>query len=368
MLAWHVNEDGSRALRALPEIDPAPGGVSIRMLAAPVLSYMGQVLDGKLGYALPPRPFVPGTNGVGVIEKVGAGVHHLHAGDKVLLDPRAIVDERVAEPAQILIGLTAMGGAGSSAQDSLHDQAVLDLQQQWRDGTFTEMAHMPASVLTPVPRELADMPGERLVALSKFAVPYGGLAKAGLAAGETLIVNGATGYFGSAAALLALAMGAARVVAAGRDPAALAALAAAAGPRLVTVALAGDAVADAQALRQAAGGGADLAIDLVGRADSAAATAAALHGLRRGGRLVLMGSVKEPLPLLVGEMLANDWQVMGCFMYPKAALARLAALAAAGLLDLGRVNVRTYPLKDLEAALAAAAGMRGLDLTALTMA
>ncbi|MGO9008249.1 MAG: zinc-binding dehydrogenase [Beijerinckiaceae bacterium] len=162
-------------------------------------------------------------------------------------------------------------------------------------------------------------------------------------------------------------MGAALVVAAGRDRQALAALASAGGPRVTTVALAGDADADARALRQAAGGGGDLALDIVGRAESASSTQATLHALRRGGRLVLMGSVKEPLPLFVGEMLANDWEVMGCFMYPKEAPARLAAMAASGLLDLGKINIRVFPLRDLEAALEAASRMRGLDLTAVTM-
>jgi alcohol dehydrogenase len=363
MHAWFVNADGSRSFRSAPEIEPAPGGVCVRMQAAPVLSYMRQVLDGTLAYALPPKPFVPGTNGIGIVAKIGPGVHHLAAGDRVLLDPRAIVDERISNPAQILIGLTAMGRSGTSGID----RSVLALQTQWRDGTFTEMAHMPASVLTPLPRALDGVPAERLAALSKFAVPFGGLLKGGLTAGESLIVNGATGYFGSAAVLLGLAMGAARVVAAGRDRPALAVLAAAGGPRVTTVALTGDTEADARALRNASGGSAVLALDIVGRADSAAATTATLHALRRGGRLVLMGSVKEPLSLLVSEMLANDWQVMGCFMYPKDALGRLAAMAASGLLDLGKVNVRTFPLQDLEAALDAAAAMRGLDLTALTM-
>jgi alcohol dehydrogenase len=363
MHAWFVNADASRAFRTTPDVEPAPGGVCVRMQAAPVLSYMRQVLDGTLAYALPPKPFVPGTNGIGIVAKIGPGVHHLAVGDRVLLDPRAIADERVADPAQILIGLTAMGRSGTSGID----KAVLDLQAQWRDGTFAEMAHMPASVLTPLPRALDDVPAERLAALSKFAVPFGGLLKGRLSAGESLIVNGATGYFGSAAVLLGLAMGAAQVVAAGRDRAGLAALAATAGRRVVTVALTGDADADARALRTASGGGADLALDIVGRAESATATTATLHALRRGGRLVLMGSVKEPLSILIGEMLANDWQVMGCFMYPKDALGRLAAMAAAGLLDLDKINIRTFPLPDLEAALDAAAVMRGLDLTALTM-
>jgi alcohol dehydrogenase len=40
----------------------------VRMQAAPVLSYLRQVIDGSLEYLLPPTPFTPGTNGIGVVE------------------------------------------------------------------------------------------------------------------------------------------------------------------------------------------------------------------------------------------------------------------------------------------------------------
>ena len=103
-------------------------------------------------------------------------------------------------------------------------------------------------------------------------------------------MNGATGAYGTAAVLLGLAMGAARVAAAGRNAAALEALVEVAGPRVAAVQLSGDLTADAAKLRGGCGGGADIAFDMVGRAGDANATLAALKSLRRGGRLVLMGS------------------------------------------------------------------------------
>ncbi len=363
MKAWRVLEGGRLELQDLPAPEPGPGGVVVRMQAMPMLSYLRQVLDGSLGYDMPPRPFTPGTNGIGVVEVAGPGVYHLRSGMRVVLDPHAVTHERVSEPAQILIGLTGM----RSPRTGTEDGPTKALQAAWPDGTCAEMARMPASVLTPLPAALDAVPAERLAAIGKFAVPYGGFLRAGLQAGEMVVVNGATGYFGSAGALLALALGAARVIAAGRDRAALRDLSDAAGARLVPVALSGDIARDAAALRQAAGGAADMALDLVGQADSANATLASLHSLRRGGRLVLMGSMRPPLPLPVGQMLGNDWQVMGCFMYPPDAPARLAALIAAGLLDLGKVRVRRFPLGELVAAIDAAATMRGLDVTVLAM-
>lgn len=355
MKAWRLHGPGGKfSLEEIAIPAPKAGGVVVRMEAAPVLSYMRRVLDGSLGYALPSGPFTPGTNGIGTVAAVGPQVYHLAPGQRVALSPHYAVDERAAEPAQILIGLTAMGAQA----------ATLALQADWPDGVFAEFAHLPAACATPI--EAAVAPA-RLAAIGKLVVPYGGFLRGGLAAGETVIVNGATGFFGAAAVLLALAMGAARVIPAGRDEATLRTLAAVAGDRVRSVQLTGDVGADAATLRHASGAGADMALDIVGRATSADSTLATLRGLRRGGRLVLMGSMTVPLPLTVGEMLANNWSVLGQFMYPKEAIGRLAAMIAAGTLDLGSINLKTFALADLDQAMDAAAGMRGLDCTVVTI-
>lgn len=356
MKAWRLEKAGGRlALEDLPAPEVRPGAVRVRMEAAPVLSYLGDVLSGKLAsYRFPAQPFTPGTNGVGVVDAVGPEVYHLRPGQRVVLNPHLSADERVAEPAQILIGLTSVSSDSGP------------LQSDWPHGTLGEMALMPASVLTPVP-DGAGVPLERLALMGKFAVPCGGLAEIGLAAGETLIVNGASGYFGSAAVLLGVALGAARIVAAGRDAASLGRVVGKAGRRAIAVPLTGDVAADVRALRDAAGGGAHAAIDLVGRATDAAATLATLRALGRGGRMCLMGSLTVPLALDYGELLHNDWTLRGRFMYPPGAIARLIAMAGAGTLDLGAVELTRHPLRDLPAALEAAAAVRGLGAVVVTM-
>jgi alcohol dehydrogenase len=49
-----------------------------------------------------------------------------------------------------------------------------------------------------------------LTAITRCIVPFGGLVRGRLSAGETVIVNGASGPHGSAAVLVALAMGCGR--------------------------------------------------------------------------------------------------------------------------------------------------------------
>lgn len=357
MKAWRLERAGGRlTLEDRPALEPERGGAVVRMRAAPVLTYMADVLAGKLpAYRFPDKPFTPGTGGFGEVTAVGQGVHGLKSGDRVVLNPHYVAQGVGVAPAQILIGLTRI------SPDSA------PLQADWPDGSFAEYAHMPAAVLTPVPAGL-DLRVPAFATFGKFAVPYGGLDGIRLAAGETLIVNGASGNFGSAAVLLGVALGCARVIAAGRDANALAGVVRKAGPRAVAVALSGGLARDVEALREAAGGGADAAIDLVGRASDAGATLATLRALRRGGRLSLMGSMTVPLPLPYGEMLINDWTVQGRFMYPRDAMGRLLRLASAGTLAMDAVEISAYPLADLPAAMATAAKQRGLQATVLTMA
>lgn len=362
--AWSLPAFG-QPLRyaARPTPEPHPRGVLVRIESAMVHSYMAKVLDGSLGYATPPFPFVPGTNAIGRVAAVGSEVFHVAPGDRVFLSPHLVADEPVAEPSQILIGLTAIGGV--SPDGGVNGSARL--QELWRDGVFAEIAHWPGSCVTPLVG-LDALDADRLIALAKLVVPFGGLLRSGLAAGQVAIVNGASGYYGSAGVMVGLAMGARRVVAIGRDRGALERLAGTLGPRVVPAALGGDMAADIATIQAAAQGKADVALDLLGQATSTASTLATLRSLKRGGRLVLMGSARVPLELGFGEMLGNDWEVVGCFMYPRTAPARLAALVAGGQLDLSPIRVRTFPLDRLPDAIAAAAGMRDLDLTAVAPA
>jgi alcohol dehydrogenase len=259
-----------------------------------------------------------------------------------------VADENVPEPAQFLLGITAGDPEGKA------------LQKDWRDGTLADYARVPKASVTALDGFGAVEPAE-LATLTRFAVPYGGLIRARLAAGETIIVTGATGSYGSAAVLLAVALGAARVVAAGRNASKLDAVQRAAGPRVATVALSGDIKADAERLRAAAGGGAEAALDIVGNAQDPNATLAALRALRRGGRLALMGSMSVPLPVPYLEVMLNNLEIIGQFMYPRDVFGRLGELTRSGLLDLGAIRVRAFPLDALPAAMEAAAQADGLE-------
>src|ERR1700730_18822158 len=139
MKAWQLQGLGGELPYSDVRIpEPRPGSVLVRIEASALMSYLKAYVEGKLPiYNPPPGPFTLGTNGVGVVEAVGRDVWHLKPGQRVVLSSHFVARENVADPAQILIGLTA--GAGAEA-----------VMADWPDGTLAEYALMPVEAVTPV--------------------------------------------------------------------------------------------------------------------------------------------------------------------------------------------------------------------------
>ncbi|MGQ7932537.1 zinc-binding dehydrogenase [Paraburkholderia sp. D1E] len=343
MKAWQLERlGGALSLNDIPIPEPRAGGVVVRIEASSLMSYLKAYVEGKLPiYNAPQRTFVPGGNGVGVVHSVGRGIWHLKPGQRVVLSSHFVAQENVQDPAQILIGVTANGPIAQQ------------VQADWGDGTLAEYALFPASAVTPA-ADLSQLDATQLAVSMRHIVPYGGLLRGRLAAGETLIVSGATGAYGTAAVIVALAMGAGRIIAVGRNEAALEAIAAVGHGRVVPIQSTGDVEADVAKIRAAADGGAHMAFDMVGNARDPNMTLAALRSLARGGRLVLMGTMTAPLPIPYTEVMLNGWEIIGQFMYPRDAYRRLLDLIRSGQLDMNAIRPRTYPLSALPEAMNAA--------------
>jgi alcohol dehydrogenase len=327
-------------------------GVVIKLLAAPVLSYMQRVIDGTLPYQLPPTPFVPGTDVIGRIEQVGAEVFDLEPG--VLVHAGAQIASRgghhVAD--DCLIGLTGMTAASPRVQ------AI------WNDGAFAAYAHYPVDCVTPLPQLDGTAPAQ-LAALMFLNIAYGGLLAVELRPGDSVIIGGATGNFGAHAVLVALAMGAARVIPTGRKTDVLDQLQALAPERVSPVELCDSPADDTAAICAAAGGGADCHLDITGGGGTAPVLAA-MRALKPKGRVALMGALQEPIQLPYAELMVRGLTIKGNFMYPQQAPAKLAEMIAAGLIPLERVQPMTFPLSSTSDALQAAARCNGLRFVVLT--
>ncbi|WP_164975707.1 zinc-binding dehydrogenase [Sphingobium fluviale] len=170
--------------------------------------------------------------------------------------------------------------------------------------------------------------------------------RAAMQKGETVLVLGATGTTGLISVAAARLLGAGRVVAAGRNPAAL----------QTTLSVGADATLNLQAddlnhrLVAEAGNGFDIVIDYL----NGPATQAAMHAMATGGRLVQIGSAlgsEISVPAQLARKLSLS--VLG-FAYYHAPLALQAeaylAVCAAAIAGGIPIDYREMPLNEVMAA------------------
>jgi alcohol dehydrogenase len=321
------------------------GEVIVDVAAAGVLAYARDVFSGKRNYLLE-LPIVPGSGGIGRVRAIGPDATRLAIGDWVFIDPTVRGRDDAVAPDIILQGLTA----GS--------EAAYPLQRYYHDGAFAEQVRVPTENAVPIG---AIDPAEagRWLGLGRLLVPYGGLLSGRLLAGETLLVNGATGAFGSGGVAMGVAMGAARVVATGRNAQVLAELERRYGKRVRTVKMTGNAEEDRRQMQQAAGGAIDIVLDLLPPEASASWVSAAALAVRPYGRVVLMGGIREDVALPYAWMMRYGIEVRGQWMYPRDAVQRLVKMVRSGQIGLGGLAVAEFPLDRVNEAVAHAAAKAG---------
>ena len=332
------------------------GEVIVDVVAAPVLPYAAEVFSGERKYLLA-LPAVPGCGAVGRVRSVGPDATQLAVGDWVLCDPTVRSRDNARTPDITLQGWSA------------RDQGGLRLQEYFHDGPFAEQMRIPTENAIRLPSMEANN-ASQWCALVTLLVPYGGLLAAGLQAGETLLVSGATGNYGSSAVAVALAMGAGCVVAPGRNEMMLEELVRRFGSRVRPVKLVGDEATDRESMRQAAPGPIDCVLDLLPPSASTTVVRAAMMTVRPYGRVVLMGGVGmlggPGLDIPYPWIMRNLVTVRGQWMYSPTAVTRLASIIHAGLLDLSQFTVTEFALDDANKAVAhASASARPFSLTVI---
>ncbi len=337
------------AVKEVPDPAAGPGQVIVDVVAAPVLSYASEVFSGARNYPLEP-PVVPGCGAIGRVRSFGPDATKFAIGDWVFCDPTVRSRDDVMSPDITLQGWSSRGEGG------------LRLSRTYHNGPFAEQMMLPTENAIRI-GPLSDAEATQWCALNTLLVPYGGLIAANFLAGETLVVSGATGNFGSACIAVALAMGAGCVIAPGRNAATLADLARRFGERLRTVQLSGNEDDDRERMRAAAPGPIDCVLDILPPSVAATTVQAALMTVRPYGRVVLMGGVGmlggEDLKLPYPWIMRSCISVIGQWMYSPDATIKMARLVRAGLLDLSQFAVKAFPLADVNEAIEHAAANHG---------
>ena len=333
---------------------PAPqlhaSSVRVRVLATHILPFTGLVVGGQFPFPLP-TPYTPGLCAIGVIEDVADDVHSLRIGQKVFCSPLISSRNNSQAPERILKGWFGL------TMNSEH------LLEQWKDGTFAEVVAYPIECITPVDA-IEDYDNAQLAGMYYLSIAYGALLRGELIPGQSVLINGATGNLGSASTLVALAMGASKILAVGRNRDVLHSLAALDPKRITAVSLP-ERVDDYGALFSSEISGVDLMIDAVGTMDNSALVEAGLSVLRQNGTAVFLGGVTTNVPLSYLMTLVKELNIKGSFMYPKSAPSDIVKMIEAGLLNLKVFEPKVYSLNKINDAIAEASQSRGLEYVIL---
>lgn len=187
MESWILDESpGTYRFGTIDIADPGAGEVKVRVVAS-ALNHMD--LWVTRGMPKPHTPHVPGADGAGVVEAVGAGVTRVAEGDEVVLNP-AVSCRRC--PACL---------AGESP---LCPSFGILGEHRW--GAHGEFVVVPEQNVVAKPASLgwAEAAAYPLVYLTAWRM----LRRARLRAGETMLVVGVGGGVSSAGLVLGVASGA----------------------------------------------------------------------------------------------------------------------------------------------------------------
>lgn len=195
MDAWILDESpGSYRWGQIDLPEPAADEVRVRVVAS-ALNHMD--IWVTKGMPKPHVPHVPGADGAGVIDAIGAEVTGIAVGDEVVLNP-AVACRRCA---------TCLAG-----ESPLCKQFGILGEHRW--GTHGEFVVLPAANVAPKPATL-DWPEAAAFGLC-WLTAWRMLRRARLTAGETMLVVGVGGGVSTAGLVLGVASGA-TVYATSRD-------------------------------------------------------------------------------------------------------------------------------------------------------
>jgi (R,R)-butanediol dehydrogenase / meso-butanediol dehydrogenase / diacetyl reductase len=222
------------------------------------------------------------------------------------------------------------------------------------DGAFAPLVRFPAYCAVPLPDEVSDEVG---ALLEPLAVGLHALDRGDARAGERLVVIG-HGPIGACTALVARALGLEALVIElhpGRR-------ARAEAEGFATLAPEGEPREVAKTVRGLTGGlGAEIVIDCSG---ALPAVEAALEMTTRGGRIVLAGIPKQPLPVDGGRMVLYERSIHATLGYHND-LPRVAAMIASGLLVPNSMITHRAPLAETVAEIERLASDPGDDVKVL---
>lgn len=297
----------------------APHEVLVRVRAAGICHSDVHYRAGRS--RVEPLPLTLGHEVAGDIVAVGTAVRGRAVGDRVCL--------------HYLVICGRCGHCLAGREQFCETGLMLG---HFTDGGWAEYIAVPERNAVLLPEHVPYEHGA--VMMCSSATSLHALRKGRLTPGDTVLVVGAGGL-GMSAVQLARELGAGLVVAADRDPAKLALAARFGATPIDTSGLSPAAAADA--VRTLTGGrGVDVALELVGHADT---VQVALKSVAPLGRAVVVGLSDAAVPIdTYRDLIGREGELIGSNDHLLTELEELTAMAARGALVLDDVVTNRVPL------------------------
>ena len=282
-------------------------------------------IEGTLRVAY--TPITLGHEGAGEVTAIGSEVTQRRVGDRVCILPGFSCGECPT--------------CRKGKEDLCPTPRILGMNH---DGAFAEYIKVPEKSLVSLPAGIAYP--EAAIITDAVSTAYHAVVKRGrLEAGEKVAIFGCGGL-GHHGVIFAKLMGAGKIVAVDIVPGILKRAQQAGADEIVN---ANEEDAADRIKRLTGGEGVDLALEFVGRRET---VTAALKSLRRGGRVVVVGTGNErvetpPLYIFVG----GEYALMGSLGFGDSDLTEVLRLVGSGKLDLSASVSEVLPLNEINLAL-----------------
>lgn len=294
---------------------------------------------------LPKLPAIFGLDAVGVVSEVGEHVFAVRPGDRVYVNPaRGCGSCRFCRAGQPL-NCESFVYQGYFGRGPLSQKVF----EQYPHGGLAEYTMAPATALSKLPDNISFEAASRF---GYLGTGYGALRKTGLRPSGSVLINGVTGTLGVGAVLLALAMGAAKILGVARNKELLARVKALAPARIETFSTASGGSVRDWAMSVTDSEGVDGVVDALPPGAPASAQIDGIKSLRMGGTWVDVGGVSDDLVVPPYFMKSRNLTLTAGRWFTPDDGRDMAEMARVGTLDLSHFVHRRYPLAQINEAVA----------------
>jgi alcohol dehydrogenase len=358
MLAARMHEVGAPLkLDTLPVPKPGPTDVLVAVKACNLVPNLKNVLthypEWHPDKPLPELPASFGLDAAGVVAEVGSQVLSVRPGDRVyVIAGLGCGSCRTCRSGDI-ISCRSFTYRGYFGRGPLARQ----LFKHYPYGGLSEYLTAPQALLVKLPDNVSFEEGSRF---GYLGTAYSALRKAGVGPARSVLVNAIGGTLGLGTAMLALAMGATKILGTGRNQGLLDRVKGLNPGRIEVMSVLdrSRSIKD-WAMSLTDGEGVDAVIDALPPRSSPSAIMEALRALRVGGRAVLPGGVKDALTLDPFWLTDTNAHLMGSRWFTVAEGEDMAQMAGAGTLDLAVLEHRRFPLAKVNEAIASLESRNG---------